>query len=144
MLRQGGLRPFFVGASATVTRDLVFGGFFALFRNEIRLLESQKEGRMSNYVIDVFSASLATLLSSPFNYVRNVHYATPPNVPALSARTILFQLWRSTLEKENLASALRHLQSRLRLGWGTARVGCGMAFGAQVYAWCAHHSKAYL
>lgn len=32
------------------------------------------------------------------------------------------------------------MQGRLRIGWGTTRVGCGMAIGAKIYHICADSS----
>ena len=102
MLRKGGVRPFFVGAAATVTRDFIFGGAFAVFRHYIHSTELMKDnnGRKRKlegdnnskedvgivyvayvqFLVSMVSASAATILSSPFNYIRNIHYVCPPDV----------------------------------------------------------------
>lgn len=142
MFKRGGLRCFFVGSAATVYRDLIFGGFFALCRHEQLLLIRHKNGedkppsRVRSFVVNVISASVATLLSSPLNYVRVVHYATPPDVKPDSTAAILRALMKSAAEKPTLLAQVVHLQNRLRIGWGTARVGVGMAFSATLYNYC--------
>ena len=35
--------------------------------------------------------------------------------------------------REGVINRLKHLQNRLRIGWGTLRVAAGMALGQQVY-----------
>jgi hypothetical protein len=165
MFRVGGIRPFYVGATATILRDLGFGGIFAILRHELlgkkmignssssnsssmngkkkkddlhmdKQVEEKKNVRARGFVVNLFSACIATIASSPLNYVRNVHYATPPSIKAEGTIKILNELWFAASNEPNLRLRLKYLQSRLRLGWGTARVGCGMAFGAFVYSLC--------
>jgi hypothetical protein len=38
--------------------------------------------------------------------------------------------------KTTTAAKISHLQERLRIGWGTARVAVGMAVTSHVYEWC--------
>lgn len=145
MFHKGGVRPFFVGAAATVSRDLAFGGVFAFLRYYIHYKMAENDDRdkkrqqrthtsqhdprndscssggscnntassgtstnsgssisssssyssgTSNtaskdkgirtvyvqFLVSMVSACSATILSSPFNYVRNMHYACPPDV----------------------------------------------------------------
>ena len=144
MYRKGGVRCFFVGSSATIVRDLIFGGFFALCRHEQLLLIKHENGEVKQpsssraFVVNAVAASTATLLSSPLNYVRVVHYATPPDAAPLGAVEILKQLFANAKLESTLLKRLSYLQSRLRLGWGTARVGFGMAFSASLYNMCSN------
>ena len=139
MYKRGGIRCFFVGSSATIIRDLIFGGFFALCRHEQLLLIRHRNGEIKQpsaaraFVVNAIAASTATLLSSPLNYVRVVHYATPPDVAPQSALDILKQLIHNAKQEPTILKQLSYVQSRLRLGWGTARVGFGMAFSATLY-----------
>ena len=86
--------------------------------------------------MNMIAACAATLMSSPWNYVRNVQYAVPPGTKHPTAAQALRELLSEAKAKGSTAAALKHLQERLRLGWGTARVAVGMAFGAQVYRAC--------
>lgn len=194
MLQRGGLRPFFVGANATISRDVIFGGIFAYLRHELPRLPlfssycscecnpdtdsptslsqsaplqsvsissimptsiyttstASNENRTNTeincdlapkkfeirhtFLTDLIAGLVATTVSSPMNYVRNIHYSLPPDIKPASAATVLRDLWLKALEEETLLGKMSHLQSRLRLGWGTARVGCGMAVASQCYS----------
>lgn len=144
MYKRGGVRCFFVGSSATISRDLIFGGFFALCRHEQLLLIRRqnshdihhKPSQTRAFVVNVVAATIATVLSSPMNYVRVVHYATPPDVKPQRAHEILKALLHSAAQEDTLLKRAKYIQSRLRLGWGTARVGFGMAFSASLYNYC--------
>jgi hypothetical protein len=134
MYAEGGMRPFVAGTLATVSRDMTFGGCFALLRHG---LQSPDDSKTKKVIINMFAGFMATLLSSPMNYVRNIHYATPPSVHHESARVILYQLWKkSETNTTSLFSRCVYLQHQLRVGWGTARVACGMALGAHIYEMC--------
>lgn len=87
----------------------------------------------STFLTDLLSGLVATTLSSPLNYVRNIHYSLPPDVKPDSTLKVLNELWMKSMEEKSFMNQLKHLQSRLRLGWGTARVGCGMALASQFY-----------
>ena len=132
MYRKGGFGLFFIGTSATISRDITFGGIFSLTRHEL-VPPNHQHNRLEVFGVDLLSGTFATILSSPMNYVRNIHYATPPDVKADTFWNILFNLWHESTQQESLTAQLRYLQRRLRLGWGTGRVGCGMAFGSVVY-----------
>ena len=68
MYRKGGVKPFLIGATATISRDIVFGGVFALMRFELHrsLDDSRHHDRKTNrndFLINIFSGCFATLLS---------------------------------------------------------------------------------
>ena len=71
----GGLRPFFVGCKATILRDIVFGGLFCAIRHELCVKPRKKGARWLPPHIEQFgykfiAGCIATVLSSPMNYVR--------------------------------------------------------------------------
>jgi hypothetical protein len=157
MFLKGGLRPFFVGSSATLGRDLVFGGTYALLRHELLLrafphhhqsstqyitgLHGQKKSDSKRFLINMFSACMATILSSPMNYVRNVHYATPPDTKPLNTLAIFKDLIAQTKIQPTMFLKFQYVITKLRIGWGTARVGVGMAFGSEFYYFCSQAIK---
>lgn len=147
MYRKGGIRPFFVGSGATVLRDLIFGGFFALCRHEQLLLirhdsgEIKQPTKVREFAVNVIAATVATLLSSPVNYVRNIHYATPPGTKPKDSLVILKDLMIAASKEPGYWEKFHHIQNRLRIGWGTARVGFGMGFSAYIYNICSKSSK---
>ena len=88
MYRIGGIRPFFAGTIATMTRDLLFGGTFAVLRhlsydptknsthphdNNNNNNNKSLANHANELYINLFAASVATIVSSPHNYVRNIH-----------------------------------------------------------------------
>lgn len=72
----------------------------------------------------------ATCVSAPFNYVRNIKYGWSAKSVPPHSWTILLDLARET---RTVARPAKHVQERLRLGWGTARVAVGMAVGQYLY-----------
>lgn len=88
------------------------------------------------FCINMFSACTATIISSPLNYMRNVHYATPPESPQLTVRQVFQELMEQTRLESGIGKQLSFFLGRLRIGWGTARVGVGMAFGSEFYYYC--------
>ncbi len=185
MFQRGGLRIFFVGSAATVTRDLVFGAFYGVLRHELPWIKqaiwpkltstssqffsstmntknspgisTDKDSSTSTdgtprsttigatrdsrivlqlkptFGMNLIAASIATIISAPWNYVRNVHYSTPIGEKPVGTLTILRQLWCQAMQEKTIIGKMFHLQRQLRIGWGTARVGCGMAFSSHVY-----------
>lgn len=131
MLRQGGIRPFCNGLVPTISRDLVFGGTYTFLRFELQYrlqIESDYQ-----WVANFVAAAMATVVSGPFNLARNVQYSTKSRHVADTVREVLAQLAHEVAERRTTYERYIHIQNRLRLGWGTARVALGMSFGHFVY-----------
>ena len=180
MFKRGGIRPFFVGSSATLARDIIFGGTYALLRHELQLtwlpnkaismvpstttytatcnsnsisnnstskltldqkLMRERRFEAIRFLINMYSACMATFLSSPFNYVRNVHYSTPPEHIPLTTIAIFTDLIRAMRLEKGYINKCIYVLKQLRIGWGTARVGVGMAFGSEFYYYCSQYMK---
>lgn len=136
MLRRGGVRPFLNGASPTVLRDAAFGATYTVSRLGLaRRFADDHDGRKTTttMIVDFAAASAATVVSGPFNLARNVQYGTPSRRLADGVLRVLADLRREVGERATIAGKLSHLQQRLRIGWGTVRVGAGMSFGHRVY-----------
>ena len=144
MFKKGGINIFLLGSSSTLARDIIFGGVFAMLRHQLmKQYYDHTDTSISThrYIINMISACCATILSSPLNYVRNIQYACNPstNTDKMTIYRILKSLWIQTQEQIGLYNKLSYLQRNLRIGWGTARVGCGMAFSEQIYTYCIQH-----
>eukprot|EP00607_Mallomonas_marina_P001902 CAMPEP_0182425332 /NCGR_PEP_ID=MMETSP1167-20130531/11732_1 /TAXON_ID=2988 /ORGANISM="Mallomonas Sp, Strain CCMP3275" /LENGTH=307 /DNA_ID=CAMNT_0024605937 /DNA_START=77 /DNA_END=1000 /DNA_ORIENTATION=+ len=133
MYKRGGIKSFFLGTSATVSRDFIFGGVFALLRHEFRYKAREEKIKINHFFLDVAAGCCATLASSPVNYVRNIKYAFPAGHEHDKATKILRDLWTVAMSHPTWFGKIHYLQERLKIGWGTARVGCGMAFASLIY-----------
>jgi hypothetical protein len=117
--------------------DLSFGGAFTLIKfyitTTVKKRYAERNEMAPRYLegVAAFIASgFGTLFSAPFNYARNIQYATPPNVPHPSSRRAINNLLRSGYKKypqdglftRNSRNRVRYIAKRLRVGWGSARV----------------------
>jgi len=136
MYRKGGWRPFTNGLRPTVYRDVVFGGCYTYLRLEIQYYGLPQEYQWAG---NMLAAALATVISGPWNLARNVQYSTTSRDMAPTIQDVLYTLLTEIKEQPSLYKKWQHLQSRLRIGWGTTRVAVGMSFGQFVYEelmWC--------
>lgn len=131
MLRKGGSSVFYRGLTSTLLRDISFGGCYTFIRLQLQwnLSLPHEHQWMANLV----AAALATIVSGPFNLARNVQYSTKSADIAPTTGQVLKDLLQETMQLRTLQQRIAHLQKRLRIGWGTARVATGMAFGHWVY-----------
>lgn len=129
--RLGGIAPFFKGMTATVTRDAVFGCGYEVGRQYFnRILPGREDDARRQFASNMLAAALATGVSSPFNYVRSIQYATPPDQTPRRAWPQLLRLWQHAKQQP---STLQYLGQRLRIGWGTLRVAVGMALSQYIF-----------
>jgi hypothetical protein len=157
--KQGGIKGFFKGIEATGVRDMVFGITYEVLRGSMRKAvvkygHYRKEGDLEDdrmviqkqarsfallFFCDFCGAAVATVLSGPFNFVRNMKYATPNNEKPPTQREVFRQLWKEAKEygtkmKMNKGLGIAsYMQQRFRIGWGTARVGVGMGIGQWIF-----------
>ena len=143
MLRQTSWRPFFNGLVPTLARDVVFGGCYTYLRLQLQFgwwnseaqIHANSNSNSRKWFANMAAAALATVVSGPFNYVRNVQFATPSHQTADGMGHVLHQLVRETRAQGPTLRQLQFLQQRLRIGWGTARVAVGMSLAHAVYDW---------
>ena len=126
--KAGGLRPFWNGLLPTLYRDVVFGGCYTYLRFRFQSL-----GHLEQWQANCLAAALATIASGTFNYLRNIQYGTKSRERALSTWMILNDLRWETAQQETAQRKAHFLMTRLRIGWGTARVALGMSLGHTVY-----------
>jgi len=140
MHRDGGFSPFFKGVAVTGGRDMIFGVVYETSRSFLfqKLVQwNSKDNRRSRsdiyFVSNMIAASFATASSGPLNYVRVIIYSTPPSEKPPGMIKALADLGHSTKMQPGFKNKISFLQQRLRIGWGTARVGVGMATGQHLY-----------
>ena len=130
MWRKGRIRPFTNGLTPTIWRDVIFGGCYTFLRLELQYhgLPPEKQ-----WLGNILAASVATIASGPFNLARNEQYATKSRQTAPSIQQVFRVLYQQVSSFPTYAEKWNHLQNRLRIGWGTARVAVGIAFGHWFY-----------
>jgi hypothetical protein len=132
MFRRGGLRPFCNGMLPTVLRDVIFGGAYSLIRTHTNAyLPSEM-----HWIGNMGAAGVATIMSGPLNLARNMQYAAKPSEVGQTIVEVLVVLRNEIMAEQGTMNKISHVQQRLRIGWGTARVAVGMAFGNHVYDVC--------
>jgi hypothetical protein len=125
VFRINGSKGLMRAAPVTVCRDIVFGMTFSYLRH----FRIDTFGLIDN----IGAALIATIISSPLNYVRLMKYSSdgPPHTTMYILRELLQKA--STLP-------LRHRPSFVfkacNAGWGALRVGLGMGISSQVYDSC--------
>eukprot|EP01084_Bolivina_argentea_P312157 540415_1 len=146
MYKEGGSKQFIKGMYATMTRDVVFGSSFAFMRY-LRRERYKKYYDLENISygnklwIDASSAIVSTILSAPFNYVRNMQYGTAKSETKIpSMVSVLNDLYQTGMKQGNVFNVSKYWAKRLRIGWGSARVAVGMSITASCYEW----SQSYL
>eukprot|EP01084_Bolivina_argentea_P276808 472399_1 len=143
MYNKGGKQQFIKGMYATMTRDIIFGSIFAYLRHSRRKqrLFNDNISYKNNLWIDASSAFVATMLSSPFNFVRNIQYATEHNQTHIpSMMCVLRNFYLDGLKENSVMNRMKYWLFRLRIGWGTARVAVGMSFTS----FCYEYTQRYL
>ena len=135
MYKSRGILNFAKGLAPTLGRDVIFGGVFSFARHYFVDENNDQRQRRSKFgfMSDVLSAFLATAVASPFNYVRNMQYATSPQHKPHSTIVILKKLFLGYKKQKTVFKKYDYLQLRLRIGWGTARVAAGMGIASQLY-----------
>ena len=76
---------------------------------------------------------MATALSAPFNYARNVQFAADASAAAPSMRAAITELATDVRQQCGTMGRLRTLSQRLNIGWGTLRVAGGMGLSAWLF-----------
>jgi hypothetical protein len=127
MYKKGGFYAFVRGTTVTIKRDMLFGLIFGYL--------SFTHNKEKKIWIDAPFATLATVASSPFNYIRVMKYKTECNVH-ISSLLILKDLIK-IVKKECKLSLPKQIiytfHHKFNVGWGSMRVGCGMALSRQLY-----------
>lgn len=131
MWHKGGLRPFLNGLRPTLCRDIAFGGCYTFLRYTINGPSASPDHYQ--WIGNMLAAGVATVVSGPFNLARNEQYATKSKKLAPTIPQVFSTLAKQVAAQDNMSDKLHLLQNRLRIGWGTARVAVGMAFGHFIY-----------
>lgn len=137
MWSMGGYKPFIKGTTATVSRDMVFGSTYEVLRHLMKHNLTRSDDKISNVnntyiesICNAAAAAIATITSGPLNYVRNIQYATPPELKSPTISKALCDVWNESKNHNHRPlGRILFFQQKFRIGWGTANVAVRMAFG---------------
>ena len=147
VLEKGGVASLFRGTHATICRDVVWGGTYAVLRHGLPALlcpdadvdagEVRVHGASTfQFSCNVVAALVATVVAAPFNFVRNIQYGHLTERRERKMVQTLKQVWREAANHQS--GRAMYLVSRMNVGWGTLRVGVSMGVGSQLYAFYMH------
>lgn len=127
MYKIGGFYGFIRGTIITIERDMLFGLIFGYL--------SFTYNKKKYFLLDTSFATIATVASSPFNYVRIMKYKTESNVYISSFAILedLVKIVKTECPNNFLKQIIYIFQKKFNVGWGSARVGIGMALSRQLY-----------
>jgi hypothetical protein len=106
---------------------MLFGliyGYFSFTHNKDKL-----------FMLDVPFATLATIASSPYNYIRVMKYKTECNVHVSSFEILkdLIQIVKKECPNNLFKQLIYTFHNKFNVGWGSVRVGLGMALSRQLH-----------
>lgn len=149
-LKRRGWQSFSIGLRASLMRDMAFGFSFsgsrAVIIDRFQWVDQQIQQQQSPLALipdrctwcealaATVSGGLAVILTSPFNYARNMQLAKalekeqPPTI-----REVLTGLHKQTMKQTTILHRIQYLQDRLKVGWGSLRVATGMGLGLILY-----------
>jgi hypothetical protein len=117
-----GMLSFFRGIHYTFTRDALFSTIFFKL--------SEKYNKKKSLFNDTIYASLATVLSSPINYYRSAMYFNFNDNPTFYNIT---EELLNDIKKNKDKKIYYLLHNKFNIGFGTLRVGVGIAVSKKIY-----------
>mmetsp|Transcript_124036 Transcript_124036/g.358710 ORF Transcript_124036/g.358710 Transcript_124036/m.358710 type:complete len:282 (-) Transcript_124036:71-916(-) len=137
LYRYAGLKVFTHGLAVTMCRDAIFGFCFSLRKTAWHCQDER-----GAFAASMVFAALGTVLSSPFNYIRNITYASILASDGTSrsmrrrVEALLLEFAADVRRQETPLRSAQFVQERLKLGWGSFRVAVGMAMLDFAYSAC--------
>jgi hypothetical protein len=143
MWNKGGFAPFTKGTLATVNRETSYSTTYELMRYLLHAKFVDKNKSTQNasfnlftaeFVCNVLAAAIGTVASSPFNYARNLQYASIPEAKAPKIKKVLNELWKeSTPHMGKGLGRAGFFAETLKIGWGTLGSAVKMGLGQFIF-----------
>ena len=131
LVRTWGWRVLFKASIPTLTRDVIFTTTY--------MESSERLNPDKKFTTNLVIASLATALSSPFNYYRSRQFFNF-NEGQIPIHKVIRELIEDSKVKKSWISKIKYIgYDSLNIGLGTARVGLGMALSDKIYCWLKTH-----
>jgi hypothetical protein len=143
MWNKGGITPFIKGTLATVSRETSYSTSYELMRYLLRqkFVDPNKSTQNASFNLftaefacNVLAAAIGTVASSPFNYARNLQYASTPEDKAPKIKKVLTDLWKeSTPHVGKGLGRAGFFADTLKIGWGTFGSAVKMGLGQFIF-----------
>jgi hypothetical protein len=133
MYKTSGVISFTRGLGTTAIRDSAFSSMYLLGK---RSVESNCTDPTLRFFGNIFISCVATVITSPINYIRNIKYASGYVRSNPSYDHIMTLLLKDQVPYSSNSGALpviKYYFRKFAIGWGTLRVGVGIACGQSVY-----------
>lgn len=123
MKKKYGMQKFSYGLKYTISRDLIYSNIFYILNDGYN--------KEKSFVKTMGIGCCATALSSPLNYCRNRLYYDFSKY--ISMKEIIQEL-HSDMYTKTISNKISYLiNNKFCIGWGTLRVGFGMAVSKKIY-----------
>jgi hypothetical protein len=133
MYKEAGFHSFTRGLGTTAMRDSVFSVFYVVGK---RYSDEYSTDNKVRFLTNSVVACVATIVTAPINYVRSMKYASGYKNWNPSPRHIFTQLFEFQTKytgAKDIFPIFKYYSHRLALGWGTLRVGVGIASGQYIF-----------
>ncbi len=142
MWAAGKAEPFIRGVRPTIYRDMIFGSSYEVIRSVLhKMFLPERQGKKTqggvlttDFACNTTSGIIATLLSSPHNYAKNMQYKALPHQPMPSVTEIFRSLYQESRQQSgSLLRQLTFFGLRFNPHWGMLRTGAGMGAGQAIF-----------
>jgi hypothetical protein len=133
MYKEAGLHSFTRGLGSIALRDSVFSVLYLVGK---RYSDEYSTNNKIRFLTNSLVACVATIVTAPINYVRSMKYASGYKKENPSPRQIfkdLLEYQTKYTGTKDVIPILKYYSHRLALGWGTLRVGVGIASGQYIF-----------
>lgn len=134
MYKEAGFGSFGRGLGTTAMRDSVFSVLYLVGK---RYSDEYCTENKIRFLTNSLVSCIATIATAPINYVRNMKYASGYKNCNPTARMIYTDLFREqpVFDKKfgSVIPIAHYYTHRLAIGWGTLRVGVGIACGQYIF-----------
>jgi hypothetical protein len=139
MVEKGGLEPLLKGTLATVSREIVYSSTYEVLRFLLQQQFVKKSQEAPTHTLNIFNAETmcntvaagaGAVASSPWNFARNMQYASKVEEAAPKIRTILVKLWHDSSPHVGKGfGRAGFFVDTLKIGWGTLGTAVRMSIG---------------
>lgn len=136
MYNTHGLKAFYKGLGSTFHRDSIFTTIYSFMKPHTKHIA--KDSNVSypkalEFILNTTVTFVATVISSPLNYSRNMQYKAAMDMRSLGIIRTLRDLEQDVIKIKGFVGKFNCTMVRLGVGWGTLRTAVGTGCGQFIY-----------